>query len=258
MPERTSYPPGTPSWTDLSTTDPAAAREFYGAVLGWEFAEFPTDQGDPYIMAMKGGQPVAGLMKSQMEGMPSMWSTYINVDDCDDATARAKDAGGQIIIDAMDVMDSGRMSFVADPTGAAIGMWQKGNHFGAGVVNEPGAFTWSELYSTDTEAATTFYGEVFGLGTHVMDMGENGPYTTFTVGERVVGGTMKPPMAEIPNHWHVYFGAADTDATCKAVEAAGGKVKMAPMDTPVGRMATIEDPTGAVFSVIQLNEWPDA
>jgi predicted enzyme related to lactoylglutathione lyase len=39
MSERTSYEPGTPSWVDLTTSDPASAREFYGGLFGWEAVE---------------------------------------------------------------------------------------------------------------------------------------------------------------------------------------------------------------------------
>ena len=41
MPERTSYAPGTPSWVDLQTSDPAGAKTFYAALFGWDYDDQP-------------------------------------------------------------------------------------------------------------------------------------------------------------------------------------------------------------------------
>ena len=85
MPERSSYVEGTPSWVDLTTTDPEAAKGFYSSVLGWDFSDVPTDQGGQYTMASKSSKSVAGVMQQPPQqaeqGMPPMWTTYITVDD---------------------------------------------------------------------------------------------------------------------------------------------------------------------------------
>lgn len=146
------------------------------------------------------------------------------------------------------------MSFVADPQGAVFGLWQAGNHMGAQVVNEPGAFTWVELFAPDTDAAARFYEAAVGLGTETMEMGDM-PYTMWTVGDAPVGGTLPPPMEHVPNHWHVYFGTDDVAVLVARAKDGGGEILNGPMDTPNGPMATIRDPQGGVFSVIQLNEW---
>ena len=116
------YPEGTPSWVDLATPDPEGAKIFYRNVFGWEYQDLPTGQGD-YTMVMKDGKAVAGLSAGP-DDFPTVWSTYIAVDDCADCTERAVAAGASIMMPVMDVMDSGRMSFVVDPTGAAVGFWQ--------------------------------------------------------------------------------------------------------------------------------------
>ncbi|MFQ5554577.1 MAG: VOC family protein, partial [Acidimicrobiia bacterium] len=107
----------------------------------------------------------------------------------------------------------------------------------------------------DTDAALRFYDAAVGLGTEVVDMG-TGPYTTWTVDGNTVGGTMPPPMEEVPTHWHIYFGAGDAAATVARAQELGGAVLNGPMDTPVGPMATIRDPQGGTFSIIELKEWP--
>ena len=74
-----------------------------------------------------------------------MWNTYIAVDDVDAAVDKVGSAGGQVLMPAFDIGDAGRMAFVADPTGAAVALWQANQHIGATLVNEPGALIWDEL-----------------------------------------------------------------------------------------------------------------
>jgi predicted enzyme related to lactoylglutathione lyase len=85
-----------------------------------------------------------------------------------------------------------------------------------------------------------------------MDM-PSGKYTTLQVGETSVAGLMKiPPDAQgMPPSWGCYVTVDDVDATCKRAAQLGGKVVMPVMDIPsVGKMAVIQDPQGAVLSVI--------
>ncbi len=263
MPERTGYAHGVPSWIDLATTDTDAAKSFYGTVFGWNSMPVGEDEGTPYTMFTKGGKVVAGmgeLMPEQVEaGTPPMWSTYINVDDVDATIDEVKEAGGAVVVDAMDIMDTGRMAFVADCTGAAFGLWQLGTHTGAQLANEHGSFTWNELITDDTESAEDFYKRVFGYRTEVADT-PNGPYTAFWADGNVEGhaaaGMMgRPPTIgpEVPSYWGVYFAVNDVDASVATIESNDGSVFVPPMDLPgVGRMAVVADPQGAMFSIIEL------
>jgi predicted enzyme related to lactoylglutathione lyase len=148
-----------------------------------------------------------------------------------------------------DVMDAGRMSFVMDPSGAPVALWQAGQHIGATLVNEPGTLNWNELLTSDP-GVTRFYSDVLGMTPNTMDMGI-GPYTMFEVDGQPVGGTMPPQAPGVPNHWHVYFGTDDADAAAAKAAELGGSVVVPPFDTPVGRIAVLSDPQGAVFSVIK-------
>lgn len=260
MPERTTYRHGTPSWVDLASPDLSASKDFYGTILGWDYDDRDNDQpGVSYTMALLDGKPVAGMMPHSAEaGFPPVWSTYVHVDDVDATTAKAEPAGGQVLVPPMDVMDQGRMSFLMDPTGAAIGCWQPGVHTGAAVVNEPGALCWDELITPDVDAAAAFYAAVFGWHAQPGPMGDMA-YTMFAIGpspEDGVAGAMNPPMPGIPPHWAVYFAVADADATVADAAAKGATVVAPPMDIPVGRMAALLDPTGVPFSIVALSERP--
>jgi len=260
MPERTGYANGVPSWVDLGTTDVEGAKSFYGAVFGWETVDVPTDQGVPYTMASKNGKLVAGMgpipPDQAAAGMPPMWNSYVNVDSVDETLAAVTEAGGQVLMPAMDVMETGRMAFIADPTGAAIGLWQPGTHIGAELVNEHGSFTWNELMTDDTSAASAFFATVFGWRAEVTEM-PTGLYTSFWADGNVEGNAAAGMMAkteemgEFPNYWGVYFTVDDVEATLALVKDNGGQVLMPPVDAPeVGRFAVIQDPQGATATVI--------
>jgi uncharacterized protein len=182
-------------------------------------------------------------------GAPPMWNTYLAVDSVDEASAKVGPAGGTVAMAPFDVMDAGRMAFVLDPSGAAVALWQANQHIGSTLVNEPGTVVWNELI-TDSPAAVTFYEQVLGVTTTTTEMGEN-KYTMFQVAGKEVGGTTPPMMEGVPNHWHVYFAVSDADATTAKITEMGGSVMMAPFDTPIGKMAVVADPQGAVFSLFQ-------
>ena len=116
-----------------------------------------------------------------------------------------------------------------------------------------GAFSWSELMTSDPEAASEFYGALFGWTVETMDMG-TGPYNVVKVGDTSLGGIMgKPPgtPAGMPSMWGCYVTVTNVDETLAKVRNLGGKVLMEPMDIKgVGRMAVIQDPQGAALSVI--------
>jgi predicted enzyme related to lactoylglutathione lyase len=121
------------------------------------------------------------------------------------------------------------------------------------VFKTPGAFSWSELMTTDPKAAVAFYGQLFGWKSEDMDMG-TGAYHVQKVGDAAVGGIMGMPPgspAGMPPVWGTYVTVANVDETVALAEKLGGKVCMPIMHVPgVGRMAVIADPQGAVLSVI--------
>lgn len=259
MPERTKYAPGTPSWVDLATPDLAASEGFYGTLFGWAFdAQDTGDADNPYVLATQGGKAVAGVMKLTQEmregGMPPVWSTYVTVEDVDASVAKAKELGGAVLREPMDVMNAGRMAVLADPTGAVFCLWQPNQHIGAELVNEPCSLSWNELITPDVDTAAAFYAGLFGWTPSRMEMGGDGsPYTVWMLGDdNGIGGAMPPPTEGMPPFWGVYFAVADTDATVSQAKDLGASVLAEPMDIPdVGRIAALMDPLGAVFSVIK-------
>jgi predicted enzyme related to lactoylglutathione lyase len=183
---------------------------------------------------------------------PAMWLTYLATSDADATVAKIKGAGGQLVMEAMDVTDAGRMAVAVDPAGAVFGVWQARAFPGAQIVNEPGAMRWNEQVSRDFEGTRAFYAAVFGYEYGDMS-GDGFSYATVKVEGRVVGGIgdlHAGVPADTPAGWRVYFGAADTDASVARVQANGGSVIREPTDHPYGRMSTVADDQGAVFSLL--------
>ena len=256
MAEMTSYPDGVFNWVDLTTTDVAGAKAFYGGLFGWTAEDRPTGGGPDYTMFTLDGQAVAGAtpMSADMQavGAPPVWVSYVKVDDIDAAAARAAEAGGVVFVPPLDVLDSGRMALVQDPTGAAFGLWSPRAFAGAGVVYEPNTLGWTELQTRDVATARTFYSQVFGW------VGEGEAYVVFSQEGQPASGAVQmnegwPPDA--PSSWAVYFRVADIEATAARVGELGGAVLLGPEQAgDRGRFIAARDPQGAVFFAIQLPE----
>jgi predicted enzyme related to lactoylglutathione lyase len=250
-------------WADLMSKDAAAAKEFYGRTLGWEFNQVSDEAGTMvYNSAHIGGVSTAGIGQMGEEllasGMPSAWTPYVYVADVDAICAQVAELGGTVMMPAMDVMDQGRMAIIADPTGAAFGVWQPRAHTGADAVNQPSALTWVEVYSSDLEATKRFYTELFGWGVEPME-GSDQYWLWTTDGHQFAGLMTKPEemaQAGIPDLWVTYFGVPDVEAAAAEVKAAGGTVLWGPMQTGPGRSIGVIDPTGANVTFMQLDQWP--
>jgi predicted enzyme related to lactoylglutathione lyase len=278
MPERDGYIPGVPCWVDTSQPDPDAAVGFYGDLFGWEFEDvMPEGSEAKYFMARIRGKDVAAVGSIPEAAPPmAMWNTYIWTDSADESTSKVKDAGGSALMEPFDVMDSGRMSFVADPEGAAFGLWQANQHKGSQLVNEHGTVNFNTLNTRDVDGAKSFYAAVFGWTTLALPGGVE-MWTLPGYGDHLERDNpdLRKNMAEMggppgfedvvasivplggdqpdaPPHWGVTFGVDDADAIAEKASELGGKVIVPPMDAPWVRMTVIADPQGATFTASQF------
>ncbi len=250
----TQYVPGTPIWTDLSTTDMEGAKSFYGALFGWEAEPVPNPEAGGYTMVSLGGKLVAGLGPVQTAGQPPAWLPYVATEDVDATMSAVKGSGGEPFFGPMDVFDTGRMGIFRDPGGAVLGLWQPRAMVGFELTDQPGSFTWFELNTPDVEAAKAFYGAVFGWVSKTSGEGREA-YTEWKVGEKSIGGAMQigqqtPP--DVPPHWLVYFAVDDVDQAASKAQELGASALIPPMDFPGGRFSVLRDPQGAVVAVLKL------
>jgi uncharacterized protein len=247
-----------PAWVDLSSSDPAASREFYSKLFGWQIEVTQDPQYGGYAMAKVGGQDVAGIGPKMSEQAPTAWSVYIGTQDADESARKVQAAGGNVIAPPFDVGDQGRMAVFQDPTGAFISVWQPRAMGGGFPSNAPNTFGWAELNSRGIEKAVPFYEQVFGWTAKTSEMGEGAPpYTEFQLeGQSVAGGMEMMPMvpAEVPSYWMVYFTVDDVDRSFENATRVGGQELMAAQDFPGGRFAIVRDPQGAVFGLLKMQQ----
>lgn len=257
MPKFEKYEQGTPCYVELMTPDPAAAASYYAGLFGWDIVEhdLPPEAGGIYRQGAIEGDVISGISGQMpgLEGHPAFWGVYLAADDVDASTAKVEPAGGKVEAPPFDVMDLGRMAAIQDPTGARVNLWQAATSIGTERANEPGTPVWNEVLTPDVASAVAFYGEVLGMGSEAMEMGDGASYTSLTnVAGRAIGGAMPPMMEGIPPHWNLYFNVTDADATGARAVDLGGKVVAPNFDVPgIGRMGFYSDPQGGMFALME-------
>jgi uncharacterized protein len=265
MAQMESYRHGVPCWVDVTVADVDQAAAFYGSLFGWELGPDLGAEVGHYRMFQFKGQPIAGVMSTAMTGAPPNWGVAINVDDLDVATAKVAELGGVVMMGPDSIPNgSGRLSFIADPSGAMVTLWQAGWHAGSGYANEPGTVIWNDLNAWDLEPALKFWNGLCG-----WEAGEpepNSGYRMLTINGRPIGGAMTMHAEQVPagtpSHWLNYFHVADVEATVALAESMGASKLMGPIDMGPGSMSLLSAPDGATFFVMQPtvvddpNEWP--
>jgi predicted enzyme related to lactoylglutathione lyase len=132
-----------------------------------------------------------------------------------------------------------------------LALWQPTKHIGAQVTGEAGTCCWQELLTNDVPAARAFYTSLFGWTTKADET----EYTEFVLGKNSFAGMMKirPEWGQMPPHWGIYFLVDKCDAAVEKAHGLGARICVPPMDIEkIGRFAKLQDPQGAVFSVIHL------
>ncbi|MEV0371821.1 VOC family protein [Streptomyces sp. NPDC050636] len=248
-------PEGAPCWADAMFTDIEGAKSFYGDVLGWTFGEASTEFGN-YTEAYSGGKAVAAVVPpmpgQEGEEEKPAWCLYLASPDVVATAGRIRDNGGEVLMGPMQVGDFGSMLIARDPGGVTFGVWQAGTHQGFGKTAEPGAYCWAEVFTREPEKADAFFPAVFSYGVKRL-ADEAIDFTLFNLGDTPVLGRMGmtdefPP--EVSPYLNIYFAVADCDAAVAKTTERGGVLRFGPMDSPFGRFATLSDPQGAAFSVI--------
>ncbi|WP_457963974.1 VOC family protein [Arthrobacter sp. D1-29] len=251
-----SFRHGEPCWADVQTRDVEAGKAFYTAVFGWRFQDLPTPDGRSYSQAFLGDDLVAVVApqnpQQEAAGTPAQWNIYFAAADVRAVAEEAPHAGGAVQFGPETVGDSGVMVFVDPPGGGATGVWQAGTHTGTARYNQPGALSWAELLTPEPQAAVGFFQQLFGHEVTEYPQDDGGTYTTLMVDDAEVAGIAATEEAA---GWQIYFGVSDVAETVRKAVAAGAEVLIAPEaedeETP-GATATLKDPQGGVFSLLEV------
>jgi predicted enzyme related to lactoylglutathione lyase len=247
-------------WYELMTPDPAGAKAFYDAVIGWTIAAegnaMPNGSEYREIMAQDGTHAggVLTLTPQMAEaGAPPAWFGYIAVEDVDAAVANAQALGAALFMGPMDMEGIGRMAMLADPQGTPFYVMRgfPGGESKAYQMMTPGHVAWNELNTSDFEAARSFYYDLFGwTNGEPMPMGELGTYQLFDQNGQSIGA-ISPVLGEMPTGWVFYIAVDDVDRAYQAITAHGGTALQEPQEVPGGMFsAYARDPQGAAFAIV--------
>ena len=118
-------------WTEIASNDADKCMEFYTKVFGWKFKKGDGAEGMAYNEFSTPGSdyPAGGLYKVDPGWFggnppPPHYMNYVMVDDVDESTKRATELGATVTRGPMDIPGVGRMSIIADPTGAHIALFK--------------------------------------------------------------------------------------------------------------------------------------
>jgi uncharacterized protein len=241
-------PQGHPCWMDLTVPDVEAAAAFYASVFGWDYAVSGPEFAH-YHQAKVDGRGVAGLaQRTGDDAPPPAWTLFFAADDVDAMTFHANDLGGSVRAPVMEIPGQGRMAIVADPTGAAFGLWEPIAHHGFGVAYEPGGLAWCELVTADAHAATAFYRSLLGAEAQAVE-GRGTYFALQKDGESMFGIAQRTDTGA-PSRWSPYLMVEDADTAAATVRDEGGGVLDGPFDSEYGRIFEASDPFGATFKVL--------
>lgn len=257
-----SYSEGQPCWADLLTEDLDVATAFYSALFSWTF-ELAAEQPDPkicpeYLIASLHGDPVAGIgRRPEHEDFGPAWIPYFHTGNADSAAMRITAAGGQLVIGPAEVRGpaglGGRIAIAGDPAGAGFGIWEDGLNRGSQRMGEAGALAWRETITGSAAEVREFYQAVFGWSYKQIGNGQSFDYTVASIGGEVQAGIMALPESaaeQLPSYWMNYFQVDDTDASATLLHDLGGSAITDPQDSPQGRFAIVQDPLGAVLTLV--------
>ena len=252
-------------WYELMTTDADGAAAFYAAVVGWnivgEALSDPASMDYRHIVRVDGGN-TGGLLQLTAHmtqgGARPCWAGYLMVADVDRAIAEITADGGHALMPKTTI-DVGSFAMVTDPQGVPFyvmspiaGAGHEGQKSDAYDRWKPGHVSWNELYTSDVEAAKSFYAKYFDFQfKDPMPMGDMGDYWFIDHGGEQIGAMMQKPPHVPFNGWNYYIRVAGIDAAKASVEANGGKVLHGPMEVPGGDwILNGIDPQGAMFALV--------
>lgn len=112
-------------WADLTVDGAEGVRDFYAAVVGWEYTTLPNDGREDYVMTHpETGDTTAGICHQAggIKGLPQQWLVYVTVEDLDDSIAACDANGGKVVFGPRDSESMGRWCVVEDPAGAVMAL----------------------------------------------------------------------------------------------------------------------------------------
>lgn len=245
-------------FVELITPDIAAAKHFYGELLGWTFRDIQ-DNETTYAEASLDNRPVAGLVHKRIlpgEHRQSAWLSFIAVSDVDAAKKIALQQGAKVLFEPHNIPNRGREAVFADPQGAIFAVLDSSSGDPPDVLAAPGEWIWSSLMTTDPDTAAAFYQTLFDYDVFDFPADKPARHLMFASGNyaRASANVLPENRPDAHPHWLNYIRVDDTVKMIAKVVSLGGRVLVEPrIDRQGGKIAVVTDPMGAAFGLL---EWP--
>lgn len=252
---RLSYHQGEFCWVDILARDAKALQAFYSELFGWSATLRRAQKGQEYVIFESEGKKVCGIsqmpMMIKMIGTPTMWNSYISVEDAAKVADNALKLGGSVVLPPMDMSSAGRVAFLKDPQGSLFAVWQKGELFGAELAAEPGSWAGNELLCANSFEAKKFYEALFGWSYPAVAEEDSTCYCAVEhaglKSESWCAIQGAGHLKDRQTGWKVVFAVRQLAPALEKLRSLGGKVITEPFMIGGKEFAVVQDPQGAEF-----------
>jgi len=256
-PASTQHHVGKVIWLDLQTTHLKRAKEFYGALFGWDFRDYHA-VGMDYAVAMNSGRPVAGLLQRAIregEERRSAWLPFIAVRDVDATLHDALLHHAQVRSEPENLPLRGRQALLTDPQGAVFAIEASSSGDPPDALPTLGSWVRTTLYTRDPGDAGVFYQQLFGYDLVGLPTGAGFERVRLASGghPRIRVSALPTDVPALQTQWVNFVRVVNAvDATAQALKLGGRLLVKTQRDTQGVATVILADPTGAPFGIIEL------
>jgi predicted enzyme related to lactoylglutathione lyase len=117
--------PGRVAWFDITTTDLAKSKEFYGKMFDWKFNPVPGT--DFAVEIVSGGAAIGTIRVAEGKISPYNGVIYVQVTSIQESCKKAQELGATLVPGFPFDLDNGigAIGLVSDPAGHPLGMYSR-------------------------------------------------------------------------------------------------------------------------------------
>ena len=234
-------------WHELMTNDPAAAASFYSDVMG----RTARRDNAEYTTLLNGSVAIGGIpnLQTWKPGDRPSWTGTVLVDDVDRTVELARDIGGVVTVEPVD-LPTARFAILGDFRGGSMHVSRPTSRVHVRDSSKPGEFDWCEYEATDGFATFGYYGMLFGWVSLEERAGSPSGRSTVFGRNGVPIGSIREDQG-LDNRWLYFIRVADLEESVKRALAKGGTLRTEPVTVSDERVAVLYDPQGAAFALHQ-------
>jgi hypothetical protein len=234
------------------TPDLERTKTYYNRVLGWKYRDLESGP-ERYPTILSGGVPQGGMLTTAQLGMPEDGArvmAYVSVPDVDAAASAARDLGGRLVAEPLELPALGRLAVLTDPAGALFALLtSRLGDVPPPRKPRPGRFAWAELATPQPDEARAFYSRVLGwqadAGLFTAPGGASPATVAATASLRGIAPTEAASWTSAVTVEHL------PSARSRALRLGGTVVGETAAVGTIGTMAVIRDNVGIVLGLFQ-------